>query len=86
MMASATFAVCGYPVRRYSRTRGLSAAGLVNACSVLKCATRAGAGLTIGAMRVLKTSIPERGSRSGVYACSLNVRRVRRSFDHGKVM
>ena len=50
---------------------------------VLKCSTSAPGGLTTGAISVLNTSMRDSGSRSGVYRCSLSVRRFRRSFDHG---
>ena len=38
---------------------------------------------TIGAISVLKTSMRLSGNRTGEYRCSLSVRRLRRSFDHG---
>ena len=59
MMASATLAVLGYPRRRYRRAAVESASGAVNACMVLKCATSDGAGLTMGAISVLNTSMRE---------------------------
>ena len=63
-----------------------STPGVVNACMVFRCMTTEHVGLTSGAMRVLKTSMRLSGSRTGEYKCSLAVRALRRSLDHGNVM
>ena len=50
---------------------------------VFICRTSDQGMFTMGAIRVLKTSMRLSGSRIGEYKCSLSVRNVRRSFDHG---
>src|SRR5690242_3011159 len=52
---------------------------------VLKWTTTPGAGLTTGAINVLKMSILAAGRRSGAYSCSVRTRFGGLSFDQGKV-
>ena len=83
MITSAAFTERGAFIRRYARTGAEIEPGCVNACIVLMCRTSDHDGFAIGAIRVLKTSMPASGSRIGEYTCSLRVRRVLCSFDHG---
>src|SRR5580692_2390792 len=75
----------GYSRRRYARTAGLIAMGMVEAWVVLVWMTSDQAGLTSGAIRVFRTSIRLNGRRIGLYRCSVKVRSERRSLDHGNM-